>query len=210
MANKIKCWIVAVDPYIRASLTTIIEEIPGCRVIKDSNPQNAVDYIEETAHGWDIDVLIWDCGWTPDGLVLPFFHDLEMPVVLLMEDGEYAAQAWASGAKAIVPRLIDSLKLESVVKSVTRNLLVFDPNLTQSLFPNQPLFIDHNVEPPTPRELEVLQQLAQGLTNKAIAQQLQISEHTVKFHMNSILGKLNVQSRTEAVVRATQLGLIAL
>ena len=62
----------------------------------------------------------------------------------------------------------------------------------------------------TPRELEVLQLLAEGLANKAIALQLDISEHTVKYHVNAIMSKLNAQSRTEAVVRAARLGLIAL
>ena len=62
----------------------------------------------------------------------------------------------------------------------------------------------------TPREREVLRLLAEGLPNKAIARQLGISEHTVKFHVNAILGKLAVASRTEAVVRATRLGLIPL
>jgi DNA-binding NarL/FixJ family response regulator len=58
--------------------------------------------------------------------------------------------------------------------------------------------------------LEVLQLLAEGLPNKTIAYRLGISEHTVKFHVNAILGKLGAQSRTEAVVRATRLGLILL
>jgi DNA-binding NarL/FixJ family response regulator len=62
----------------------------------------------------------------------------------------------------------------------------------------------------TPRELEVLQLLAEGLPNKTIARQLSISEHTVKFHLNAIMSKLGAQSRTEAVVRATRLGLIIL
>jgi DNA-binding NarL/FixJ family response regulator len=62
----------------------------------------------------------------------------------------------------------------------------------------------------TSREQEVLQLVAEGLTNKAIAQELSISEHTVKFHINTIMGKLNAQSRTAAVVRATRLGLILL
>ena len=56
---------------------------------------------------------------------------------------------------------------------------------------------------------QVLRLLAEGLSNKAIAQQLSISDHTVKFHINAILGKLNAQSRTEAVVTAIRLGLIA-
>jgi len=62
----------------------------------------------------------------------------------------------------------------------------------------------------TSRELEVLQYLAEGLPNKAIALKLGISEHTIKFHVNAILGKLGAQSRTEAVVRASRLGLIIL
>jgi NarL family two-component system response regulator YdfI len=62
----------------------------------------------------------------------------------------------------------------------------------------------------TPREMEVLERLAEGLSNRAIAQELSISEHTVKFHVTSIMGKLDAQSRTDAVVRATRLGLIFL
>ncbi len=52
--------------------------------------------------------------------------------------------------------------------------------------------------------------MAEGLTNKSIAFNLDISEHTVKFHVNAILSKLNAQSRTEAVMQATRLGLIPL
>jgi DNA-binding NarL/FixJ family response regulator len=62
----------------------------------------------------------------------------------------------------------------------------------------------------TARELQVLQALAEGLPNKAIALRLGISEHTIKFHVNSILSKLGAQSRTDAVVRASRLGLIIL
>ena len=60
----------------------------------------------------------------------------------------------------------------------------------------------------TPRELEVLRLLAEGLPNKTVAHRLEISEHTVKFHVNSLLAKLGAQSRTDAVVRATRLGLV--
>ena len=69
---------------------------------------------------------------------------------------------------------------------------------------------DPLIEELTPRELAVLRLVAEGLPNKTIAVKLGISEHTVKFHVNAILGKLGVASRTEAVVRATRLGLIFL
>jgi DNA-binding NarL/FixJ family response regulator len=62
----------------------------------------------------------------------------------------------------------------------------------------------------TPREVDVLQQLAKGLANKEIADVLSISEHTVKGHLKSILGKLHVADRTEAVTAALQRGIIHL
>ena len=65
-----------------------------------------------------------------------------------------------------------------------------------------------HIEALTDREIQVLQLIAEGLANRAIAHRLGISEHTVKFHVNSILDKLRVQSRTEAVVKATRAGLI--
>ena len=64
------------------------------------------------------------------------------------------------------------------------------------------------VEELTPRELQVLRDVAEGLANKEIAEHLHISEHTVKFHVASILGKLHVGSRTEAVTQGIRLGLI--
>ena len=62
----------------------------------------------------------------------------------------------------------------------------------------------------TPREIEVLTMLAEGLGNKAIARRLNISEHTVKFHVGSIFSKLNASSRTEAVTLGARQGLIML
>jgi len=65
-------------------------------------------------------------------------------------------------------------------------------------------------EPLTPREIQVLELLAEGLPNKAIAERLQISDQTVKFHVSSISGKLGAANRTDAVRRAVRRGLIAL
>ena len=87
---------------------------------------------------------------------------------------------------------------------------MLDPGLAaavKTIVDNPPL---PPAEPLTARELQVLRLLAEGLANKAIAQRLAISEHTVKFHVNAIMGKLGADSRTEAVVRASRLGLILL
>jgi len=68
--------------------------------------------------------------------------------------------------------------------------------------------VEEIVEPLTPREMDVLEMLAEGLSNKMIAHRLSISDHTAKFHVNSILAKLNAGTRTEAVTRGIRLGLI--
>ena len=86
-------------------------------------------------------------------------------------------------------------------------MLVLDPELTPPV-PHTPP--GDAVEALTRRELEVLRLLAEGSPNKAIAYRLDISEHTVKFHVNSIFTKLHAQSRTEAVAIATRLGLVLL
>ena len=62
----------------------------------------------------------------------------------------------------------------------------------------------------TPREMDVLRLLAQGLPNRKIAAQLTINERTVKYHVSAILAKLEVSNRTEAVMRAIEQGLITL
>lgn len=76
--------------------------------------------------------------------------------------------------------------------------------------PEPPFAEEYPGEPLTARELDVLEQLAAGLSNKAIAARLGISDQTVKFHVASITGKLAATNRTEAVRRALRLGLIAL
>jgi DNA-binding NarL/FixJ family response regulator len=99
-------------------------------------------------------------------------------------------------------------QLYAALNAAILGLFVFDPVLAR--LPAADSLPEPLAEALTPREMEVLQLLAEGLANKMIAQQLGISDHTVKFHVNAILSKLNAQSRTEAVVRATRLGLIIL
>jgi DNA-binding NarL/FixJ family response regulator len=105
---------------------------------------------------------------------------------------------------------MDTDKLLTAARAVANGLVVVEPKLASALLPAMDSDQFTPDEPLTPREMEVLQRLAEGLTNKAIAQELGISEHTIKFHVNAIMGKLHAQSRTEAVVRATRLGLILL
>jgi two-component system, NarL family, response regulator YdfI len=91
------------------------------------------------------------------------------------------------------------------IRSVASGLMIFD----SALIP-RPTEDDTFAESLTPRETEVLRLLADGLGNKEIAAHLNISEHTIKFHIRSILAKLGASSRTEAVSRGLRSGLIEL
>ncbi|HBW48557.1 MAG TPA: DNA-binding response regulator, partial [Herpetosiphon sp.] len=92
------------------------------------------------------------------------------------------------------------------LQALQLGLCVLSPSiLAQIHSPPQPEPLDNQL---SEREHEVLQLLAEGLTNRQIAQRLIISEHTVKFHVSALLGKLDVSSRTEAIRVGAQRGLI--
>ena len=103
----------------------------------------------------------------------------------------------------IVPGDASSEQIIQAIKSVGSGLMIFDGDLFHPKDSSLP-------EPLTPRETEVLDLLADGLGNREIAARLNISEHTIKFHIRSILGKLGASSRTEAVSRGLRSGLIEL
>ena len=105
-------------------------------------------------------------------------------------------------------------ELVAAVRAVGEGLWVGAPGLVQSLIRltgrRESLGEESLIEPLTAREKEVIQLMAQGLANKQIALALSISEHTVKFHLSSLYAKLGISSRTEAVKRGIELGLISL
>jgi len=111
--------------------------------------------------------------------------------------------------RGLLFRDVEGRRLAAALRALAGGLLVFDEALLPPLLRPRPA-PQTPPEPLTPRELEVLQLLAQGLSNRRIAERLGISEHTAKFHVNSIVGKLGAQTRTDAAVRAARLGLVLL
>ena len=142
--------------------------------------------------------------------------DSLISIVLLMDRGESAwiAQALRRGVKAILPRSASSTEIVWAVQAANAGLYLVDGETAEQLiarFDSGPLpERTELVEELTERELEILQKLAQGLGNKQIASSLAISEHTVKFHISSILDKLDASSRTEAVTIGIRMGLVLL
>lgn len=201
--------IVADDPLTRAGLATLLSSQSSCHVVG----QAPVDSDLATLLAVYLpDVVVWDLGWTPEAS-LENLADLAKsgkPIVALLPDDAQAAYVWSAGARGLLLRDADAARLFSALQAVSQELIVLDPRLSGVSQLNLELNRAPPIEKLTPREMEVLSLLAEGLSNKAIAYELGISEHTVKFHVNAIFGKLGAQSRTEAAVRATQLGLILL
>jgi DNA-binding NarL/FixJ family response regulator len=144
-------------------------------------------------------------------------HD-QIAFVVLVDGGddEDSLEALDAGAVAILPRAAERNEIVVAIKAVTSGLAVLPRELLRTLLNGASAaeeLLDGNDEVRarlTPRELEVLAAMADGASNKAIARRLGISFHTAKFHVAAILAKLDADSRTEAVTRAAQLGLVML
>lgn len=213
--HDLRILIIADDPLARAGLAALLAQQSGCQVTGQA-PADADLTAEVDAA--QADVVLWDLGWAPAAALerLTEQRDLLPPVLALLPGGEATvatvAQAWQAGARGLLDRSAPAEAILAAAASLAHGLVALDTRLASQLLAGSlpERTAAELVEPLTPRENDVLQLLAEGLTNRAIAAQLGISEHTVKFHVNAILGKLNAQSRADAVMRATRLGLILL
>ena len=138
------------------------------------------------------------------------------PNLVLTDDVESVRAVLGSNVRAwgVLSPYATEDELAAAVRAVGEGLWVGAPSLVGGLMrlprSGESLGEESLIEPLTAREKEVLQLMAQGLANKQIALSLGISEHTVKFHLSSLYAKLGVSSRTEAVRRGIELGLISL
>ena len=138
-----------------------------------------------------------------EAAVLTIFHAFYSVLDgMVVVDPSIMMQVPARGEEGVTIETLNSFPLASDQ--------VITPIMDQGSDAQMPNHDSRIYEKLTPRELEVLALIAEGLPNKKIAQKLEISEHTIKFHVNAIIGKLGVESRTEAVTRAARLGILRL
>jgi DNA-binding NarL/FixJ family response regulator len=140
-----------------------------------------------------------------EGIALP-------PTLLLASVPESGLRLLNARVRGLLPSGPLPARLVAGINAVATGLIVLDQHLNSS----EPLAASHRegthegLDSLTPREMRVLQLLAEGLSNKQIATTLEISEHTVKFHLSSIFGKLGAASRTEAAAIGIRRGLVML
>jgi DNA-binding NarL/FixJ family response regulator len=159
-----------------------------------------VDATQATVQQVLPDVVLLEEGQTDDLMALLD----SAAVVMLLEDWQNAVPLLQLGVQGILPHSVSSEELLAALKAAATGLCVIHPDLLETVMTG-------TVAQPIPqllteREREVLNCIAAGMGNKAIAKQLTISEHTVKFHISSIFSKLHVSSRTEAVIFGARQG----
>ena len=206
--DELRVVVVAADPLARRGLAGLLGREPDLTVAAQLAPDDDIaDRLRDEA-----DAAVWDLGAGPRPGLEPLARiaDAGLPVLALIHDENDAVEALAAGARAVLYRDATGEHLAAALRATHRGLLVLDGGLAAHALRPRQTSAPALVEPLTPRESEVLQLLAQGLANKAIAERLGISDHTAKFHVNAILGKLGVQSRTEAIVQAARRGLVIL
>jgi DNA-binding NarL/FixJ family response regulator len=230
--------LIADDPLARAGLAALLREEPGVavagQIAADSDLAAAVAAYRPAVVIWDMG---WEPARRVEALS-HFMEEVagpvRLPVVALMTAGApVGAAVRGAGVLGLLGREVGGDQIAAAAQAVLLGLHVKDPALGR-LRPRLPDDVamapeartgatppqgaalpvavadEALIEPLSVRELDVLRRMAEGLSNKLIARDLGISEHTVKYHVNAILGKLGAQSRTEAVVRATRIGLILL
>lgn len=218
----IRVFIIAASPLSRAGLENLLAsrgvEIAGAAAtvgdLTDQRGGSAADSLADAA----ADVVVLDTVGenleSSHASLLASGLPSETNVVLLADgiSAEFLARALRGGIRAVLPREVSPDQLAAAVRAAAGGLIVLHPDASGALPVSaaSTRTLEELVEPLTPREREVLQMLAGGYGNKQIAGKLGISEHTVKFHVTAILGKLGVAGRTEAVAVGIRRGLVLL
>jgi DNA-binding NarL/FixJ family response regulator len=213
----IRVFIVAASPLARSGLQQLLAspeiEIVGSAVDLDS----ASGLLSEPEA--ELDVIVVDASRDSGAVVAtlsggPSDIGADIPIVVLESaDNGAGSDLLRQGARAVLPATVSPAEMIAALRAVTSGLIVLHP-LTIAALPhaaiNTSRTTEELVEPLTKREKEVLQMLAAGLGNKEIAAKLNISDHTAKFHVGSILGKLGVSTRAEAVAMGIRRGFVLL
>lgn len=211
----IRVLVAATSAVVRAGLEALVTANPALAVVGSSS---GIDTLVQDVETLQPDAVLVDLeGEDEPALLGVLGTGPQAPAILVLSDdpqGEWASEALRSGVRAILPREATAAEIVAAVEAVAAGLIVLHPDaidiLLSALPPVPRVQAATGHQTLTPREVEVLEMLAEGVGNKTIARRLGISEHTVKFHVGSIFAKLHASSRTEAVTLGARQGLILL
>ncbi|MBW4498619.1 MAG: response regulator transcription factor [Scytonema hyalinum WJT4-NPBG1] len=207
MNNRIKVLLVDDQSLIRQGLKALLELEPDLEVVGDAeNGEIAIHLIEELSP----DVVLMDIRMPiMDGVAATWeiqkrFPGIKVLVLTTFDDDEYVKAALQNGAMGYLLKDTPSEELAVAIRAVYKGYTQLGPGIVKKLLTQ---FSSVTPPPPslaelTPREKEVLRLIATGASNREIAQQLYISEGTVKNHVTNILDRLDLRDRTQAAIFA--------
>lgn len=205
----IRLAIAAPSAVVRAGLETLARSDPEIELVGSFSDLAPLDGSRQS----DMEALRPDVilAAVPLEDLAPTAEGFAPPVVLLATDSQpgWTRDVLRAGVRAVLPRQASAGEILAAVAAAANGLAVLDPHDLEALL-GTPMTVAAETAVLTPRELEVLRMLAEGEANKTIAWKLGISEHTAKFHVASILTKLDAGSRAEAVAIGIRKGMILL
>jgi two-component system, NarL family, response regulator YdfI len=210
----IRVLVLADSAVVQAGLEAMLRENGRFDLLRSSLPLADLSRLASLRLGAQPDVVLAEIGSKRHLLLPATVHQAEpLPLVLLIDDvsRRELVQAIRSGVRALLPRAAQPTEIFAAIEAAAAGLTAFGPDELDLLIPAADAIeqeSDSVLEALSAREIEVLALMAQGLANKNIADRLNLSEHTVKFHVSSILAKLGASSRTEAVTRGLKDGLL--
>ncbi|MBD2108438.1 response regulator transcription factor [Nodosilinea sp. FACHB-13] len=209
--------IISPSAITQAGLSSIIAEESAADTDGSANRWQVVGAAAQPlSREWAADCALVSWPMVGDGLSdLDLVNDLAMPVVALIDAwSDVALLELLQGRIGLLPGQASGAEIVAALDAAVAGLVAVHPSLLDSLLASteslQATAPPHQTEALTPREVEVLTMLAEGLSNKAIARRLHLSEHTIKYHTSAIFSKLNVSSRTEAAIAGARAGFILL
>ena len=208
----IRVLVTASSPITRARLEKLLRSSRTLEVVSDPAESSS---LARSAADLQPGLVVVELE-SAEGDPLELLGELEVdaPVLLLVDDpdGAWVASALEAGVRAILPRQVTGPEIIAAIHAASEGLVVLGPGIRLGLSDDVLRRVDLEPLPEslTPREIEVLRALADGLGNKEIGERLGISEHTVKFHVSSVMGKLGATSRTQAVTLGIQHHLVML
>jgi DNA-binding NarL/FixJ family response regulator len=206
-SGAIRVLLVSASAVRRAGLEVILKQSSSFKVVGAAQSTQTMGH---RAVELQADVVLADFERET-----PLITHNGVPVVTLIANptAAWTAQALRSGVKSILPREAGREEIVAAIHAAYTGLVLLDPAVAQQIVErigSPASQIPPSYESLTPRENEVLAMLAEGLANREIADRLGVSDHTIKFHISSILDKLGASTRTEAVTLGLRMGLIVL
>jgi two-component system, NarL family, response regulator YdfI len=205
----IRVLVVATAAVARAGLSVALSIDPQIEVVGTAAD---LETLESAVDRSQPDVILLDLGDSPQAslwaqlMLLQAGRPYSIPIALYDWEGDFQT-AFQAGVRGILPDTSTELELGAAIVAIARGWLVLPPTEIELVNARERVAAP-SAQILTSREIEVLVQIGAGLANKAIAQNLHISDHTVKFHISSIFQKLHVSTRTEAVKVGIGLGLV--